>query len=109
MKLGLMGRFFLEFLIGAITLGTIYFLGSRGAAVMALLAFMPLMVKRTMDERETALFYRAGNATFGLAIATFVIVDFFSLLPQTDARLTIAAAGVMILHGLCGIFFLKTQ
>jgi cytochrome c biogenesis protein CcdA len=104
-------RFSFELATGIITILALIIFGKQGQAAFALLALLPVILrikKYKPDERELALFYKAGNFSLLLIMASFFglgfagISDFFY-----NNWMFIAASALLIAHGIAGIIIFR--
>ncbi len=110
----MMRQFWCELFVGTIALGAMIMYGPRGAAAIALLTFMPLVLRnQKADEREYFLFYKTANYTMALFIIALVIIN--QLQFYTDSAmikkdwLSLGTAAFLMIHGLTGIIVFKTH
>lgn len=104
-------RFAYELSVGVITLIAVILLGTKGQAALALLAPLPIIlraVKFKPDERELGLFYKSGNLTLILLIATLFILGLTGMTEFfIDNWMFITASALLITHGLAGLVIFK--
>ncbi len=74
-------RYYFEMIVGLIAFLAVLFLGKTGNTAFVLFAALPLIMrirKNKVDERELYVFYKAGNLTMGLMIASLFLINQFS-------------------------------
>ncbi len=108
-------RFLFEFLVGFICLLSVLVFGIVGMTVLSLYALLPLLISKITkkpDERETQLFYKAGNLSMGLMILVILLIYYFSgikinghLIGNHWMELSISSA--IFTHGLAGLIVFK--
>ncbi|HBC73869.1 MAG TPA: hypothetical protein DC017_03205 [Candidatus Wallbacteria bacterium] len=110
----MMRQFGCEFAVGIITFAAMMLFGPRGAAVIALLTFMPFIMRnQKADEREYYLFYKTGNYTMGLFIVALTAIHQAQLYTGSDMIqknwLSLSVAALLFIHGLTGIIIFKNN
>ena len=104
-------RFAYELSVGLITLGAVLAFGTKGQAALALLAPLPLILRKLKvkpDERELGLFYKSGNLALGLLIASLFMFHFIGMEDFFIRNwMFITASALLITHGLAGLLVFK--
>lgn len=109
-----MRQFKCELAVGIITFATMMFFGPRGAAAIALMTFMPLILRnQKADEREFYLFYKTGNYTMGLFIVALTAINQAQIYTGSEMIqknwLSLSVVALLFIHGLVGIIIFKTN
>ncbi len=109
-----MRQFWCELFVGIIALAAMLMFGPRGAVAIALLTFMPLVLRnQKADEREYYLFYKTGNYTMGLFIVALTFINqlqFYTGSVMIEKNwLSLSVAALLLIHGFTGIIVFKTN
>ncbi|MFA5806046.1 MAG: hypothetical protein WC879_15520 [Melioribacteraceae bacterium] len=110
-------RYYFETVVGTSCFILILLFGAVGGVSLSLLAFLPVIIwkLRVMpDERELQLFYKTGNLAGGLQ---FIILTIIYLIADKtvnghlilDSWLTLSISSIIMVHGIAGLIFLKTN
>lgn len=105
-------RFTYELVVGILLLIAIVLFGTKGLAVMALLAVHPFIGKKKADERELQLFYRIGNITAGATLLACIVVYYFSDFVINGVEigknwLGFVVGFFLLVHGLAGMIVIS--
>ncbi len=98
-------RYWCEFIIGLLTLLAVLIFGSKGFAVIALLAFLPIimrMKKIKADEREKQLFFKSTQFIINIIVLLILISVFvFGLeiknLTNVDSNALVISAAIFLI------------
>lgn len=110
-------RFVFEVTVGLVGMISVLLFGMPGMATLALFAFFPLVVRKSMgrgpDERELQLFYRTGNITFGLIFIALPVIYFASNISINgnligDSWYALSIASIFLLHGITGLLIFRS-
>lgn len=108
-------RFWYELGAGILAFVAILILGERGIAVLAILGFLPIIMrikKLKPDERETQLFYKGTQFIFSALIFLIVASFVFTNIKISDILMIkkemwfLILSGFLILNGLVRLFLL---
>lgn len=105
-------RFTYELAVGIILLIAVLLFGTKGLAVLALLAAHPFIGQKKADERESQLFNKVGNYTAGATLLVCVIIYYSSDVVVNGQALEklwfgLAVAAFIIAHGAAGLIVFK--
>jgi len=110
-------RFWYQAITGLITLLLIILFGEKGGVVLAMLIFLPpilkwIGVKKEWDERELQLFYKSNNYTLGSLIVFMVLINILADITVNghiigSNWLLLNIAGLVFVQGVAGIITFK--
>ncbi|MBN2601248.1 MAG: hypothetical protein JXR87_04590 [Candidatus Marinimicrobia bacterium] len=105
-------RFWFESIVGMFCIICILVFGQAGATSFALFALLPIILRirkiTKPDERESQLFYKAGNLSLALAIIAIVLISYFSSVIVNghiigDNWMFLSITSILMFHGVAGL------
>ena len=101
-------RFIYELIVGIIGITAVFLFGNAGFAVLVLLIIHPFIGKKKMDERESQLFNKVGNATAAITLISCIVIYYSSNIEVNGFIigknwLILAVFSFIIAHGASGI------